>query len=148
MAVMAVLVDGAGDDDGDGRAGAGADGGGAGRCSRMMLVVGRWSAEKGTHGSMMPVMRVMMQTLPGNRSSKNDYIYTFCQLPLTLLASAPGSALGGIERDEEAWCMVVRKERFIRNCKWPLCDLVEEWMPPKNFHLPLGLRRRRLHVAR
>ena len=97
MAVMAVLADGAGDDDGDGRAGAGADadGGGAGRCSRMMLVVGRWSAEKGTHGSMMPVMRVMMQTLPDNRSSKNDYIYTFCQLPLTLLVSAPGSALGG-----------------------------------------------------
>ena len=79
MAVMAVLVDGAGDDDGDGRAGAGAgaDGGGAGRCSRMMLVVGRWSAEKGTHGSMMPVMRVMMQTLPDNRSSKNDYIYIY-----------------------------------------------------------------------
>ena len=35
------------------------------------------------------------QTLPDNRSSKNDYIYTFCQLPLTLLVSAPGSALGG-----------------------------------------------------
>ena len=32
----------------------------------------------------------------------------------------------GIEQDEEAW--VVRKERFIRDCKWRSCDLVEEWI--------------------